>query len=109
MKRASAFILIFSTTAMFAENWPSFRGPNNSGIGQGSAPTSWDATKNENILWKMPIPGLAHSSPVVWGDKVFITTAISSDPKAVFRHGLYGDVEPSPDVSKHTWKVYCLD
>jgi outer membrane protein assembly factor BamB len=57
----------------------------------------------------MPIPGLAHSSPVVWGDKVFITTAISSDPKAVFRHGLYGDVEPSPDVSKHTWKVYCLD
>jgi outer membrane protein assembly factor BamB len=95
--------------AASAANWPTFRGPNGSGVAEGPAPTKWDATKNENILWKTPIPGLAHSSPVIWGGKVFITTAISSDPKAVFRHGLYGDVEPSEDVSKHTWKVYCLD
>jgi outer membrane protein assembly factor BamB len=40
---------------------------------------------------------------------VFVTTAISSDPKATFRHGLYGDVEPSTDTSKHAWKVYCLN
>lgn len=97
------------TASAFAANWPTFRGPNGSGVAEGSAPTKWDATKNENILWKTPIPGLAHSSPVVWGAKVFITTAVSSDPAAVFRHGLYGDVEPSTDVSKHTWKVYCLD
>jgi outer membrane protein assembly factor BamB len=62
-----------------------------------------------NIRWKTEIPGLAHSSPVIWGDRVFITTAISSDPKAVFRHGLFGDVEPSSDVSKHSWRVYALD
>ena len=48
------------------------------------------------------------SSPIVWGDRVIVTTAISSDPKP-FRHGLYGDVEPSNDVAKHTWKVYALD
>jgi outer membrane protein assembly factor BamB len=100
--------LCLAATA-FAADWPTFRGPNASGVAEGSAPTKWDAPKNENILWKTPIPGLAHSSPVIWGGKVFITTAVSSDPKAVFRHGLYGDVEPSEDVSKHTWKVYCLD
>ena len=102
--------IVFLTAAACgaAADWPGFRGTNISGIAEGPAPTSWDAVKGTNILWKTPIPGLAHSSPIVWGDRVFVTTAISSDPKE-FRHGLYGDVEPSPDVSKHTWKVYCLD
>ena len=97
-------------TAARAQNWPSFRGPNASGVADNQrAPTTWDAEKSVNIRWKTPIPGLAHSSPVVWGDRVFITTAISSDPKSVFRHGLYGDVDSAKDESKHTWRVYCLD
>src|SRR5215510_9416515 len=74
-----------------AQNWPSFRGSNASGVAEGKAtPTAWDATKGTNILWKTPIPGLAHSGPVVWGDKVFVTTAISSKGSNDFRHGLYG-------------------
>jgi len=92
-----------------AQNWPSFRGPGASGIVEGKAPQTWDATKGVNIVWKTEIPGLAHSSPVIWGDHVYVTTAVSSDAKAVFRHGLYGDVDPSPDVSKHSWRIYCLD
>jgi len=92
-----------------AQNWPSFRGPGASGIVEGKAPQTWDATKGVNIVWKTEIPGLAHSSPVIWGDRVYVTTAVSSDAKAVFRHGLYGDVDPSPDVSKHSWRFYCLD
>jgi outer membrane protein assembly factor BamB len=92
-----------------AQNWPSFRGPGASGIVEGKAPQTWDATKGVNIVWKTEIPGLAHSSPVIWGDRVYVTTAVSSDAKAVFRHGLYGDVDPSPDVSKHSWRIYCLD
>lgn len=96
--------------ACLGQNWPGFRGPGASGVLDGAgAPVKWDAEKGENIAWKTPIPGLSHASPVVWGDKVFITTAISSDPSAVFRHGLFGDVEPSKDVTKHTWKVYALD
>lgn len=103
-------LAVFCAAAAGAQNWPGFRGPNASGIVEGSpAPTTWDAVKSVNILWKTPIPGLAHASPIVWGDRLFITTAVSSDPKAVFRHGLFGDVEPSPDVSKHSWRVYCLD
>lgn len=92
------------------QNWPSFRGPHASGVADGqNAPTTWGAEKSVNILWKTPIPGLAHSSPVVWGDRVYLTTAISSDPKAEFRPGLFGDVEPSKDLSRHSWRVYCLD
>ena len=55
-------------------------------------PLTW--SESENVLWKTPIPGLAHSSPVVWGDRVFVTTAVSTEANPAFRHGLYGDVEP---------------
>ena len=94
-----------------AQNWPSFRGPRASGVADGAnPPTVWDAEKSRNILWKTPLPGLAISSPIVWGDRVFVTTAISSDPKAeTHRHGLYGDVEPAKDVARHIWRVYALD
>lgn len=105
----SAFLLLLAVP-MQAQNWPGFRGPNASGIQESAKiPDAFDGAKGTNILWKTEIPGLAHSSPVVWGDRVYVTTAISSDPKAVFRHGAYGDVEPSNDVSKHVWKVYALD
>ena len=91
-------------------NWPSFRGMNATGVADGeNPPTKWDAEKSEHIRWKTAIPGLAHSSPVVWGDHVFLTTAISSDPESKLRHGLYGDVAPHKDVSQHVWKVYSLD
>jgi outer membrane protein assembly factor BamB len=93
-----------------AQNWPQFRGPNASGVAEaGKPPVSWDVEKSQNVRWKTPVPGIAVSSPIVWDDKVFVTTAISSDPKAAFRHGLFGDVEPSSDISKHAWKLYCLD
>jgi outer membrane protein assembly factor BamB len=111
MKRALTCLLIlcFATIAE-AQNWPQFRGPNASGVADARpTPTTWDAAKGTNILWKVPIPGLAHSSPVVWGDRVYVTTAISSAGKEYFRHGLYGDVDSDKDTSKHTWKVYCLD
>ena len=55
------------------------------------------------------MPGLAHSSPVVWGDRVFVTTAISSDPNATFRPGLYGDGDASADRSRHRWMVMAID
>jgi outer membrane protein assembly factor BamB len=101
-------LLVTSTAS--AQNWPSFRGQFASGRAEGKkTPVSWDVEKSINILWKIPIPGIAHSSPVVWGSRVFITTAVSSDPKPYFRHGLYGDTDTANDLIKHAWKVYCLD
>ena len=91
-------------------SWPSFRGPQASGVADGqNLPDQWNTKTGENILWHTPIPGLAHSSPVVWGNRVFVTTAISTDPKASFRPGLYGDGDASKDRSRHRWVLYALD
>ncbi len=95
---------------IITKHWPSFRGVNASGVAHSvNAPVRWNAEKSENIKWKAAIPGLSHASPIVWDDRVFITTAIGSDTSAKLRVGLYGDVAPDKDVSKHTWKVFCLD
>jgi outer membrane protein assembly factor BamB len=91
-------------------NWPSFRGSYAAGVADGQdLPDAWDAQKGANIRWKTAIPGLAHSSPVVWGDLVFVTTAVSSLGDDNFRRGLYGEGTASEDRSVHRWKVYALD
>ena len=93
-----------------SQNWPSFRGPNASGIAEGSAtPTRWDAENGKNVQWKTPIPGLGHSSPIVWRNRIFVTSAISGQEKPELKVGLYGDVTPVTDDTVHQWKVYCLD
>ena len=102
------FCLILSV--VHAQNWPQFRGAGAQGIAEGKvAPTAWDATKMTGVRWKTPIPGLAHSSPVVWGERVFLTTAVSSEAKPASRYGLYGEVDPVKDEPKHTWHVMALD
>lgn len=59
-----------------AENWPGWRGPNGDGTsGETGLPTSW--SKTENVAWRSPIAGEGHSSPVVWGDRVFLTTSLT--------------------------------
>jgi outer membrane protein assembly factor BamB len=91
-------------------NWPSFRGNFASGVAEGqNLPDSWSGEKGTNVKWKTKIPGLAHSSPVVWGDKLFVTTAISSLGQGSFKHGLYGDGNASEDRSVHKWKLYALN
>jgi outer membrane protein assembly factor BamB len=91
-------------------NWPSFRGEFASGVADGqNIPDIWDGDNGENIKWKTLIPGLAHSSPVIWDKKIFITTAISSKENSSFRHGLYGDGDAAEDRSIHQWRLYCLD
>ena len=93
-----------------AADWPQFRGPSASGVGSGAKPPiRWDATKGTNVVWKAEIPGLSDSSPIVWGDRVYVTTAISSDPTQKFRTGLYGDTDSVNDLTPHQWKVMALD
>ena len=94
----------------FAQNWPSFRGQRSAGVGDGNdLPAVWDGENSTNILWKTPIPGLGHSSPIIWGDRIFITTAVSSAPNSQFVHGLTETPASADDNSKHSWRVYCLD
>src|SRR5712664_28136 len=104
------FIIVAVVTVVRAQNWPQFRGPGASGVVEGrTAAVTWDASKSVNTRWKTAIPGLAHSSPVVWGNKIFITTAVTSAAKDETRFGLFGDVAPVKDDPKHTWKVYAID
>jgi len=63
-----------TSPAAFEDNWPQWRGPGGLGIAEGTYPDTWSAT--ENIAWKTEIPGRGHSSPVVWGDRIFLTTSI---------------------------------
>ncbi|MEI6667092.1 MAG: PQQ-binding-like beta-propeller repeat protein [Acidobacteriota bacterium] len=93
-----------------AGQWPSFRGIEASGVARDQhLPDRWDASSGEHILWRTAVPGLAHSSPVVWGNRLFVTTAVSSDPKATFRKGLYGDGDASSDRSRHRFVVIAFD
>ena len=105
-----SLIVLVAACGAWAGDWPQFHGPSASGVGDGAKPPiKWDATKGTNIAWSVEIPGLADSSPIVWGDQVFVTTAISSDPKQAFRTGLYGDTDPVNDITPHQWKVFAID
>jgi outer membrane protein assembly factor BamB len=91
-------------------NWPSFRGNLACGIADGPVTVmTWNVEKSENILWKTPIPGLGHSSPIVWGDRLFVTTAVNESRKAPLKVGLYGDPASADDNDVQQWKVICLD
>ena len=99
-----------AAVAPAAGAWPSFRGLQASGVAERqNLPDVWNVSTGENIRWRVPVPGLAHSSPIVWGDRVFVTTAISADPKATFRPGLYGDGDASEDRSRQRWTIYAFD
>jgi len=94
-----------------AQNWPSFRGPNATGVAAGAPPVSWDAVAKRNVAWKTPIPGLAHSSPIVWGDRVYVTTAVASGGSPTVRTGdsSRAGIGAAPDMVSHTWHLLAID
>ncbi|HEX9187877.1 MAG TPA: ankyrin repeat domain-containing protein, partial [Vicinamibacteria bacterium] len=108
--KAAAPLALEAPARAEAAPWPSFRGPNASGIADGQgAPTTWDLASGRNVLWKTAIPGLANSSPVVWGDRVYLTTAVGQAGDPVFRTGLYGDVDPVADEGPQSWRLVCVE
>ena len=100
-----SFVVAQSSSA----NWPSFRGINASGVSNTVTPVTWDVEQSINIKYKVPIPGLAHSCPVIWGDKLFVTTAISEDESDDIKTGLFGDIQPLENKTIHDWVLYCLN
>lgn len=106
-------LALLSLTLQAAENaqWPSYRGSFASGIStSGDGPLKWDLATNSNVLWSSEIPGLGLSSPVIWDDHIFLTTAVAQEGgKAELKVGLYGDIESSGDDGPQSWQVICLD
>ena len=92
------------------DNWPQFRGHAGSGIGSGDPPTEWNVETGQNVAWKTEIPGLGHSCPIVWGDRVFLTTATNSDTDrpSVETGWAGGAGESADDTGEWTWQILCL-
>jgi len=107
-------LVLGASTVSAAENWPQWRGPGSQGISNEAAlATEWSATKN--IAWKTELPA-GHSSPIVWGDRIFLTSAVEGDVVAGAKavgHTVDGQVWLHPDSvaadRKHTLKVLALD
>lgn len=90
--------------------WPEYRGFMSSGVlDNANIPGTFDINTMSNVKWKTEIPGLGLSSPVIWGDRLYITTAVSKSDKDGIKTGIYGDGMPVPDSSIHDWKVFCID
>lgn len=107
-----SIILVGSVIAQnnYMKQWPQFRGPFASGImDSANLPDKWNIRTGENIKWKVDIPGLGHSCPVIWENKLFITTAISSSGKDSLKAGLYGNVDNIDELSVHEFRLLCIN
>jgi outer membrane protein assembly factor BamB len=96
------------------QNWPQFRGPGAQGVADGF-PTraEWKvdpaAGKAAGLLWRAEIPGLGHSSPIIWKDRIYLATAVPKEGKPSLRIGYYGDVGPAKDNDEQRWLILCFD
>lgn len=90
------------------EQWPKFRGPNAGAIADDpSLPDRWSET--ENVAWKTTVPGLGWSSPVIWDDHVFLTSAVSAGEEELPVPGLYDEHDHIAANATHRWVVYDVD
>jgi outer membrane protein assembly factor BamB len=107
------FLLTLTTFQMLGADWPAYRGLGASGVAEGAAPTNWNADPEAGplraIRWKTPVPGLSHSSPIVWDGRVYVATAISKAGHAPLKIGLYGTGDSADDNGEQAWAIYCLD
>ena len=105
-------ILIFlSCIPAFAamQQWPQYRGPQASGVSSNKpAPIEWSVEEAKNIGWKTPIPGLSHSCPIIWNDRVYVITAVGRET-ADLKIGLYGNIESANDAGPQQWRLLALD
>jgi outer membrane protein assembly factor BamB len=112
----SLFVIVTATASTTAENWPQWRGPGGLGVSaEKQLPTEWAPDKN--VVWKVELPGSGHSSPVVWGDRIFLTSVIEGavvpGTRAVkHKQGKDEDwIHPDSVAAdrRHTFKVLALD
>jgi outer membrane protein assembly factor BamB len=101
--------LICSLMISRAAEWAQFRGPRASGVDETvELPTVWNLKSGENVAWKVEVPGLAHSSPVIWKDRIYLTTVTSSG-KTDLKVGLYGDIDSANDDGPQVWRVVAVE
>ena len=107
ISRICAVVAVSAGALAAADAWPGFRGAQANAVAEGEVPIHWSAT--ENVTWKADIPGIGWSSPVVWGDRIFLTSVIPSGSEEAPKKGLYFGGERKPPADEHRWMVYCVD
>lgn len=100
--RRRAFVSLAGASTAWA-NWPGFRGPQASGVADSHPLPAQFHTK-----WKTPVPGLGHASPTIWGERLFLATAVNSTGKVPLKLGLYGDRDAAPETDEQSWKLLCF-
>ena len=108
-------VILILCSLVLSDNWPQWRGPRGQGVSEEkNLPVEWSPTKN--IKWKTPVPGRGHSSPIVWGNRLFLTTAIDGPaiPGATaVKHVVNNEIVKLPDTVgaeyRHTLKLICID
>jgi outer membrane protein assembly factor BamB len=112
----AAVVWLSAAVASAADNWPRFRGPDAGSIPDNPAlPERWSET--ENVAWKVDVPGLGWSSPIVWDDYVFVTSVLSNDARPVPGQDIFEDGKsPSYRGGTHVehgglyrWLLYAID
>jgi len=105
---ASVLLLTVGSAAPAGDDWTGFRGGPRAGVATGPLPDTW--TPDRNVVWKADIPGRGWSSPVVAGDRVFVTSVVSDAKGPDPRKGLYiSDLTGTVRPGEHRWLVHCLD
>lgn len=102
-------VTLIGSDLIIAQDWPGWRGDGQGISPEKNLPLKW--SEDEGVEWKTPIPGAGHSSPIVWGNRIFVTTAVAEDPNVeTFRGGVYmGGNRAKPDESEYAYHVICLD
>src|SRR5580700_10051027 len=90
-----AFLLLAVAASAADGDWPHWRGPADDGMARGEAPLHW--SDQEHIAWKAAVPGHGNSSPVLWGDRIFVTTAVPTAEGG------------GPSLVEHKFEVLCFD
>ena len=103
-------VLLLTPFALGQTNWTRFRGPDATGVARDDPrlPDTWDQTTN--VKWKATIPGWGWGSPIVWGNRVFVSAVLADDDYEKPKGGLYlGGGRGEPPDTVHHWLVYCLN
>ena len=105
--------VLVATITVHAQNWPSFRGPGAAGVSTAAVapPANWDLATSTNVAWRTPIPGMGHSSPIVWGDRIYVTTAVPASGRPTVSTGdsSKAGINSAPDTVSHTWRLIAID
>src|SRR5436309_7470146 len=100
---ASSLLFLLASLAHAGDRWPAFRGGALAGVEEAkSLPEEWGPAKN--VVWGIEVPGRGWSSPIVWGDKVFVTAVVSDGKLRTPQKGLYiNDLQGKVEAGEHRW------